>query len=457
MHLYEPEAEKIALRSLLDGDEEIRAFLLANVLPDFFGWPDSIECITRALTLIKEGKQLPPSEVFATDPVLSDDAKTFIVGAQDKPALESVDEVTTLVDTLKHYRTVRVAYGGAKDVISTIKSGNIEDSGKLIDGLESTILDARSAGNNTQMAVAGAGDTNLADTLVDQILAQDKDERIPTGFRNFDNIAGGFRRSNMVIIAGPTGGGKSTLAAQLCKNMYFDHHLSTCIVSFEMDESENVSRLLSNISQVPYHRIEMNNLTASQVNKVRQSWKDFKQVGEDHDCRFAVWCPNGELTAGRIVSFLKPMAFDVVVVDYIGLVGSDSDKVAQWESLGRSARTFKIAAKPLNTVMIVLAQFDSQKQVIRYARSLKEHANVMWTWNYGEDEKKPDAAVRINQEKNRNVKPFEFMLNFKFDTMTISDSDKNFHTRPDHPESTEVRDSSPGDMTFTDADFDDDI
>jgi replicative DNA helicase len=454
MNLYEAEAEKIALRSILDGDDEVRAFILANAGPDFFGWPDAVECVTRALTLVKEGKQLPASDVFATDPVLSDDAKTFISGAQDKPAVENVDEAETLVETLKHYRTVRVAYGGAKNVIQSIKSGSIEDSGKLIDGLESTILDARSAGDHTKMAIAGEGNTEFADGLVDQILAQDKDERIPTGFRNFDNIAGGFRRSNMVIIAGPTGGGKSTLAAQLCKNMYFTHHLSTCIVSFEMDESENISRLLSNISEVPYHRVEMNNLTASQVNKVRQAWKDFKQVGEDHNCRFAVWCPNGELTAGRIVSFLKPMGFDVIVVDYIGLVGSENDKVAQWESLGKSARTFKIAAKPLNAVMIVLAQFDSQKQVIRYARSLKEHANVMWTWNYGEDEKKPDAAVRINQEKNRNVKPFEFMLNFKFDTMTISDSDKNFHSQQDHPESTEIR--SPGDMTFTDADFDDD-
>ena len=455
MSLYDLDAEKIALHAILDGQEEIRALFLANLASDFFGWPDSNECIRRILTLAKEGKQLPSLEVFLTDPALTDDAKTLLSGAREKPVIEKVDEATSLIETLKHYRTIRVAYSGAKGVISAIKEGEIEDAETLIDGLEQAILDARSGGSQTKMVVAGAGNNEFADTIVDQILEQDKNERIPTGFRNFDNIAGGFRRSNMVIIAGPTSGGKSTLANQLCKNMYFDHHLSTCMVSFEMDESENIGRLLSNISQVPYNRIEMNSLSASQVNKVRQAWQDFKRGGKEHNCRFSVWCPSGELTAGRIVSFLKPMGFDVIVVDYIGLVGSENDKVAQWESLGRAARAFKIAAKPLNAVMIVLAQFDSQKQVIRYARSLKEHANIMWTWTYGENEQR-EGDVVINQEKNRNVKPFKFMVKFKLDTMTIVDNDKNFQEKEPHPESTEISDTGTGEvMGFGDADFDD--
>ena len=111
-------------------------------------------------------------------------------------------------------------------------------------------------------------------------------------------------------------------------------------------------------------------------------------------------------------------------MDYIGLLGQDNPKEEQWKSLGGAMRQFKMAAKKLNCLIIVLAQFDQDAMVVKYARALREHANIMWCWTYGKEEEE-SGIVTIRQTaplgKNRNCPPFDFRVKYELKFMRIHD------------------------------------
>lgn len=419
---FSVEAEEKAIITILDGASDISMELLGLLSEDHLGTDEAQQCFIRINSLIKNNHQVPSRSVFCEDVTLTDEARSFLKDAQSDPIVKRED-VVPLFNILDFHRKYRVFLRGIKSLSTIAKDDKLENMDSPVSTIEQLLLDLRSETQQTQLVVAGDGDNAHADEVVQRILSpEDTESRIYTGFGYFDKMCGGFRKPSVVVVSATTGGGKSCMRTQLCKNMYMDQKLSTCIMSMEMSEEEEMVRLLSNISQVPFEKIERHQMSSSQQSKVLNAWEQFKQVGRDHGSRFIFWVPQGSgVTAHNIITFLKPLNLDVIVVDYIGLLASSSKDEAQWQALGDMVREFKVASAVLKCCFIVLAQFDGDNNRIKYSRAIQEHANILWAWSYGEKEQET-GIVNIQQIKNRNARSnIDFRLHFQFETMTITD------------------------------------
>jgi len=72
-----------------------------------------------------------------------------------------------------------------------------------------------------------------------------------------------------------------------------------------------------------------------------------------------------------------------------------------------------------NCVVVLLAQL-SDEGIIRYSKALKEHSSNMWSWIYN-SEARESHLINIRQDKARNQKSFDFVLQENFECMRIGD------------------------------------
>ena len=102
--------------------------------------------------------------------------------------------------------------------------------------------------------------TIMAD-VVDQIdfLARNQNRMmgVPTGFVELDKMLGGFQKSDLIIVAGRPGMGKSSLGLSIAQNAARRHDARVAIFSLEMSSEQVVQRLLSVETAIDSHRLRL--------------------------------------------------------------------------------------------------------------------------------------------------------------------------------------------------------
>jgi replicative DNA helicase len=244
---------------------------------------------------------------------------------------------------------------------------------------------------------------------------------IPTGYAGWDthNGNGGVNSTGVFTLGGPTGGGKTAMALQLMQNMT-RRGFSVCLVSLEMTEIEVMYRLLSNVGEVPVTKFLGKKLTKGEKFRVKKSYKRYRNKLKKLGTRFSVWAPDEDVTMEDILFSLKPYGYSVIIVDYISLLGTDGS-VDEWKALRDASRIAKRYANTNKTLIVLLAQLGADGN-LRYAKGIAENSDVMWVWNYTE-ENRETGLIEIRPVKARNFNPSPFTLLHNYTYMMIGDAD----------------------------------
>lgn len=247
-------------------------------------------------------------------------------------------------------------------------------------------------------------------------------QKIKTGFREFDERTGGFHRTNLVILGANSGGGKSLMAVNLLIRQYRLGY-STILCSYEMTDDEVMIRLLSNISEVDMNRLQNNKITPEEIDRLTAAWREFNIVGHEKSKAYHIICPKTETTVPEIGFRVRSMKPDVLILDYINLLSSASGtQEAQWQALGNISREAKLLANKLNCVVILLAQIDDTYN-LRYSKAIKDHANFVMSWIRDEDARNTRVVV-IKQQKARNAPVYDWDLHERFDIAQFRDPEQ---------------------------------
>lgn len=415
--------EKRAIVSMLDSRGSTRNKVLSTVRLEHFGHPPAAEVYERIIAYVRGNKDIPTARVLAEDPALSKKAKSFLKAdlsrkqARHPLALKGTREVPTVVEKLEKYRKQRMFFDSAKGIAEEIEKDQ-PDHDALAANLENTLVSLRSS-TGAEMVHAGDGGNDQA--LFTRIIDGDSPlEIIPTGIDTFDEHTGGFARTNLVFLAANYGGGKSVCGMQLGLNMY-RKGFNVLWVSLEMDEDEAWERIWSCVSGVEHDPIRRHKLTSKQKKTVERARKDFYRHGKKRKCRFSTYHP-GYIDPWQLTSEIRGFDFDVVIVDYIGLMkpppGTPNEERIQ---LGEIAKVLKIVAgkRYLNCAMIVEAQLNDDNR-LKYSRAMAEHANNILWWRM-DDRAREKGEVIVHQDKARNSRLYDFYLKFDFATMTMYD------------------------------------
>lgn len=411
-----PSAEIKAIANLCSGSKDVKTYLMGSLKEDHFGVPAAQEVYLRVSSLVKMGKEIPGVPILLEDPVLSQDAKDLIRNYKKSGCIKSPDSAKPLICQLDDYRKIRICYVCGEQTLKMLqeKSINID---QVIDLYERSALNAR-ANTDMDRELLHIGVDCNADQLVKNIIEGRITSYIPTGFKSFDRINGGFRKGALISIAATTSGGKSAMAVQLLINMYRQGY-NVALVSLEMDHEEVVARILSNICKIDSLDILLGRLSPKQQEYAMRCWQEFVQIGRKRNCRYSIYTPADDLSIQDVCFRLTRFGYAVLIVDYVSLLDVRGEEA--WKALGETARFTKRFIKKMNMVGALLCQLSEENKV-KYSRAIVEHSDNVWTWQYNEEiAQETGHIITVDQQKARSQQRFSFRVNERFNYMTLTD------------------------------------
>jgi replicative DNA helicase len=178
---------------------------------------------------------------------------------------------------------------------------------------------------------------------------------VPTGFIDLDKMLGGLQRSDLLIIAARPGVGKTSLALAIGENAALKHGARTAMFSLEMSGEQLVGRLISSRTGINSQKLRTGQLTDD-------DWERFvKATGTLSDAPIYI-----DDTPGLSVSEMRTKArrlhaeqgLDLVMVDYLQLMRSDSRSENRVQEISQISRSLKEMARELSLPLIALSQLS---------------------------------------------------------------------------------------------------
>lgn len=184
---------------------------------------------------------------------------------------------------------------------------------------------------------------------------------LSTGLIDLDKLIRGVRKKTVTIVAGLPGSGKTTLGLQIAQHVACSGSGVGMVFSLEMPEEELGNRVLASLGGVDLKRLDDGSMQDEDWPRLTSA------VCKINDAPLFVSDKSG-LTVARIRSIARQVqrhhGLDIVVIDYIGLIGSDAKAFNRTAELGKISTGIVNIAKELNVPVILLAQLnrDSTKR-----------------------------------------------------------------------------------------------
>lgn len=194
---------------------------------------------------------------------------------------------------------------------------------------------------------------------------------LPTGINALNKLIGGFQNSDLIILAGRPGMGKTALALSFAH--YIAKHfadlqeetggaskpLSVGFFSLEMAAEQLAGRLLSSDSGINASDIRKGNITADQFSKIIQSQQNIARLPMFIDDTPALSIASLRARARRLK---RTQNLGLIVVDYLQLMRGSSTKNNdnRVQEVSEITMGLKAIAKELSLPVVALSQLSRQ-------------------------------------------------------------------------------------------------
>jgi replicative DNA helicase len=196
---------------------------------------------------------------------------------------------------------------------------------------------------------------------------------IATGFRDLDRRMGGLQSSDLVIIAGRPGMGKSALATNMAfhiANAYepaqqADGSFKAAnggvvgLFSLEMSSEQLATRIISEQTEIPSSKIRRGEITESDFEKLVGCAQMMQKLPLYIDSTGGISIAQ---LAARCRRLKRQRGLDVVIIDYIQLMTGTSKRANEnrVQEITEITTGLKALAKELNVPVIALSQLSRQ-------------------------------------------------------------------------------------------------
>jgi replicative DNA helicase len=237
---------------------------------------------------------------------------------------------------------------------------------------------------------------------------------VATGFTKFDELTAGLQKSDLVILAGRPGMGKTALALNIAKNAAVDANIPVAIFSLEMSKEQLSLRMLSSEARIDSSRLRRGFISQDDWIKITDSAGVLSQAPI-----FIDDSPNITALEIRAKSRRLKMEKDIglIVIDYLQLMKSRASAERRDLEISEISRSLKALAKELNLPVVALSQLnrkledrsDKRPQLadLRESGALEQDADVVaFLYRdelYNKDENNPNkgkAELIVSKQRN---------------------------------------------------------
>ncbi|HEY4848215.1 MAG TPA: replicative DNA helicase [Methylocella sp.] len=369
------EAEQALLGAILvnnDAFDRISDFLKA----EHFSEEVHRRIFDVAAQLIRAGKLASPITL-----------KTFL-GEHDLPGGMTVPqylarlaaEATTIINAEDYGRTVHdlalrrnlILIG--EDIVNAAYDAPVDSSPReQIEDAERKLYSVAEAGSYEGGFQRFSDALTIAVDMAGKAYQRDgKLSGIATGFTKLDANMGGLQRSDLVIVAGRPGMGKTALATNIAFNIARAHEskrkpdgaeetVNGGIVGFfslEMSAEQLATRIIAQQAAVPSDKIRHGDVKEPEFHRIVQAARDMERVPFYID-------QSGGLSiaqlAARARRLKRQRGLDVLVIDYLQLLGASKTRSdSRVQEVTEITTGLKALAKDLNVPVIALSQLSRQ-------------------------------------------------------------------------------------------------
>ena len=232
---------------------------------------------------------------------------------------------------------------------------------------------------------------------------------VPTGLRDLDDRLGGLHKSDLIIIAGRPGMGKTALATNIAFNaaqklLESGRKSSIVFFSLEMSSEQLSTRILAEQSQIKSNDIRTGRISDEQFDKFIETSKNIAEIPLLIDETPAITIAAMSNRARRIK---RIHGLDMIIVDYIQLMrGTSNYKDGRVQEVSEITQGLKAIAKELAIPVIALSQLSRQVEQrdnkkpqlsdLRESGSIEQDADVVmfvFRESYYLENKEPQPAT----------------------------------------------------------------
>ena len=245
---------------------------------------------------------------------------------------------------------------------------------------------------------------------------------VPTGFIDLDKMLSGLQPSDLLIIAGRPGQGKTGFLLSIAKNAALTHKKHVAIFSLEMSNEQVVQRLIAQETGIDSQRLRTGKLQENE-------WPLFTQAIEVLSDTHIFLDDTPAITPLQLRTKCRRLHLehhlDLIIVDYLQLMGGDTRNDNRVQEVSYISRNLKVLARELNVPVLAAAQLSraveqrsDKKPVLsdlRESGSLEQDADiVMFIYRpdqYEKDTVKQNVAeIIIAKHRNGPVGSVELVF-----------------------------------------------
>lgn len=211
---------------------------------------------------------------------------------------------------------------------------------------------------------------------------------IPTGFCDLDRMTDGLHPSEMIVLAGFPGSGKTGLAMNIAEHVAIDRNWPVGVFSLEMSAKRLVFRILASRS-----RLNLRKLKKGEINE--ETFKQMTIRGLELKRSNFHFCELTDLSIFQLRAKARQMVqkhgIKLFVVDYLQLLSAPGTKnQSREQEVSTISRGIKLMACELGVPVVVLSQLNDDGK-LRESRAIGQDADAVWKLRYKEEPKPKDG------------------------------------------------------------------
>lgn len=381
-------AEHSVMGAILIGGECLRAVRSKMKAEDFSSGPCA-GLFRAACRLADAGEPVDPVTILA-------DAKSHGETVTEKFVAELM-ETTPSVANAEYYAQVvheaavrrRVAEKGTQLVeqardetvsVSALLSNAIGDLQKIEEGQTGLLVSSEDAANEF---------LDYCDRV-----EQGGGAVVSTGYKRLDAVlGGGMVAEGLYILGARPGVGKTTLGLKIAEQVA--KRGGVLFISLEMSREQLVGRRVADWTGLPISKVLNGHVTNEEMAEIGAATSEIAQTGLVMN-----------LATGATVADIALMArstpnLTLVVIDYLGLLQSETRSGSLYERVTANSNALKRLARSLGVPILCLAQLNRNSEDSGKPPAMSDLRDS------GAIEQDADGIFLLNRAKNENAKPWE--------------------------------------------------
>lgn len=324
---------------------------------------------------------------------------------------------------VKDHAVLRRLITASSEIVENCYSPG-QDVADVLDQAETLIYNIRSGQDQTAVQPVS---TLVKDTISNLEVAMTRSgglTGVATGYRDLDELTGGFQRSDLIILAGRPSMGKTALALNIAMQSAMAEErdqregdpFPVAFFSLEMSKEQVLVRLLCSLSDMDLRDVRTGRIKADSFHNLITAASKLSSAPIFVDDTPAISVLEMRAKTRRLQNRLRQQGQELglVMVDYLQLMRAQADSREQ--EISEISRSLKALAKELNVPVLALSQLnrrveerpDKRPQLadLRESGAIEQDADVIAFVYRGEYYKPDNPELRGQAElllrKQRN-------------------------------------------------------